>query len=318
MKMRVSVITSIYNGEKHIRESVSSILNQTFTDFEFIIVNDCSTDNTKRILQSFANKDNRIRLINNNKNIGLTKSLNKALKLTKGKYIARHDADDISLPQRLKKQYDFLENNPEIYLVGTSTNLIDEEETFIRKSNTIASYQSIASRLPKKNCIYHPTIMFRNNSKTFYREKFTYAQDYDLYLNLLTNGYQMSNLEDSLVKRRISKKSIGQKNTIQQFLFAQKARKFYQQRLKNGIDEYNNFKPNEILNLSKNSESNEIVKIKIWNAFNKRNLVELRTLLKLYIKNNGPFNQFSPLLIFSYLPKPVREWLITFFSKHLQ
>ncbi len=128
---KVSVIMSVYNGDKYLREAIESILNQTFTDFEFIIVNDGSTDNSLEIIESYD--DERIKTINNKKNIGLTKSLNKALKFAKGKYIARQDADDVSLPNRFEKQVEYLDSHPEVALVGTSVYLIDENGKIIGK-----------------------------------------------------------------------------------------------------------------------------------------------------------------------------------------
>jgi len=106
-KPKISVIMSVYNGEKYLGEAIDSVLGQTFTDFDFIIVNDGSTDGSPGIIQSY--RDERIRVINNEKNIGLTKSLNKAIKESGGEYIARQDADDISLPERFEEQVWFLE-----------------------------------------------------------------------------------------------------------------------------------------------------------------------------------------------------------------
>ncbi|MDD4353774.1 MAG: glycosyltransferase family A protein, partial [Candidatus Nanoarchaeia archaeon] len=124
---RISVIMSAYNTERYIAEAIESILNQTFKDFEFIIIDDGSTDDSLKIIKRYVKKDRRIKLIHNKKNIGLTKSLNKGLKIAKGQYIARMDADDISLPQRFQIQYDFLEKNKDIFLIGTTAFLIDDK-----------------------------------------------------------------------------------------------------------------------------------------------------------------------------------------------
>jgi len=114
---KISVIMSVYNGEKYLREAIESILNQTFRDFEFIIINDGSTDKTSEILSSY--NDPRIVIINNKRNIGLTKSLNKGLKMVKGEYIARQDADDVSLPERLERMVNFLDMNRDVGLLGS-------------------------------------------------------------------------------------------------------------------------------------------------------------------------------------------------------
>ena len=118
---KISVVMAVYNGEKYLREAIDSILNQTFKDFEFIIVNDGSTDRTREILESFI--DPRIVLIHQ-EHMGLTKSLNRGIALAKGKYIARQDADDISMAERLEKQFNFLESHENVALLGTAGHII--------------------------------------------------------------------------------------------------------------------------------------------------------------------------------------------------
>ena len=115
---RVSVIMPAYNVEKYVGEAIESILNQTFTDFEFIIINDGSTDDTAKIINKYAQKDNRIRFINRVDNRGFIASLNECLDVARGEFIAKMDSDDISLPERLKKQVDFLDRNPDVGMVG--------------------------------------------------------------------------------------------------------------------------------------------------------------------------------------------------------
>ncbi|HEY9660554.1 MAG TPA: glycosyltransferase, partial [Allocoleopsis sp.] len=122
---QISVLMAVYNGSRYVAEAIESILNQTFTDFEFLIIEDGSTDNTVQILQDYANRDPRIKLIQNEQNIGLTKSLNKGLKLAQGKYIARQDADDVSLPHRFEQQIAVFAQNPAAVLVSCSLELID-------------------------------------------------------------------------------------------------------------------------------------------------------------------------------------------------
>ena len=117
MNPKVTVLMPVYNGGKYIREAIKSILSQSFTDFEFLIIDDGSTDNSVGIVQSFS--DNRIRLIKNNCNIGIAESLNKGIESSKGEYIVRMDADDISFPDRIKKQVAFMDANPEVGVSGT-------------------------------------------------------------------------------------------------------------------------------------------------------------------------------------------------------
>ena len=109
MKPDISVIMSVYNGEKYLEEAIESVRNQTFQNWELVVINDCSTDSTAEMLADFAIKDERIKVHTNEVNLKLPTSLNKAISLSAGKYIARMDADDICLPDRLEKQYKFMD-----------------------------------------------------------------------------------------------------------------------------------------------------------------------------------------------------------------
>ena len=121
------MVMSVYNGEKYVAEAIESILGQTFSDFEFTIIDDGSSDNTLGIIQDYASRDGRIQLIENEKNIGLALSLNKGIEVSRGNYIARMDADDISLPDRFANQVDFLESHPEIWILGCNVQHIDDK-----------------------------------------------------------------------------------------------------------------------------------------------------------------------------------------------
>lgn len=205
MYRKISVLTTVLNCEKYIAQSIESILNQTFTDFEYIIVNDGSTDNTYRIIQEYASKDNRIIIINNEKNIGIVKSLNKALDIAKGKYIALQDGDDISFPKRLEEQYMFLENNHDYVLVGSNIIVMDEYENFIsepmRPINNLDAKFGLLFR-----CIFsHPSIMYRkkvlddNNLK--YDENYIHAEDFRLITQISQYG-KIFNIKNPLIKYR--------------------------------------------------------------------------------------------------------------------
>jgi glycosyltransferase involved in cell wall biosynthesis len=131
---KVTVLMSVYNGEEHLREAIDSILNQTYKNFEFLIIDDGSTDGSVNIIRSYL--DPRIRLIKNKKNIGITRSLNKGLKLARGEYIARMDDDDIAFPERLEKQVRFLNEHVNVGLVGGSDitiNGVGDEIRFRKK-----------------------------------------------------------------------------------------------------------------------------------------------------------------------------------------
>lgn len=157
---QVSVVMTVFNAEKFVKDAVDSILNQNFEDFEFIIVNDGSTDSSLNILQSFT--DERIILINQH-NYGLSKSLNKGIKAASAEFIARMDADDISLPNRLKTQFDFLNSNSEYGAVGSNANLIDVNAAFLYTSNLPLSWEEIKRRLPE-TMLFHSSVMFRKSA----------------------------------------------------------------------------------------------------------------------------------------------------------
>lgn len=206
MKPKISVIMAIYNEEKFLKESMESILNQKFKDFEFIIINDCSTDKSLEIIKSYSDK--RINLINNQKNMGFLDSRNEALWIAKGKYIAILDGDDISLPKRLSLQYTYLEKNPHIFLVGSSAIYIDENGEELKRFRKYDDYELLAWRLPKSCGIINSSIMFRNDGD-LYDPFFKGAGDYELYLRLLSEGKHLTNLPDYLVKYRVHQGSMS-------------------------------------------------------------------------------------------------------------
>lgn len=147
----ISVLMPAYNAEKYIAESIESILNQTFTDFEFIIIDDCSTDKTWEIIQEYADKDKRIITLKNEKNLGIAGNRNKLVSLAKGKYIVWQDADDISMPYRIEHQYDFMEKNPEVGISGGYLLFFDESRDLC-----VRKYASSDAILRKKIFRYSP------------------------------------------------------------------------------------------------------------------------------------------------------------------
>ena len=228
MNPKISVIMSAYNAEKYVVECIESVLRQTFSDFEFIIVNDFSLDKTSEILNFYSSNDSRIKIINNTENIGLTKSLNIALKESKGEYIARMDADDISMPERFQKQFDFLESNKDHVLVGSWMKIIDENGEEIDEWESEVSNEKIKEKLIRYNPLVHSSIMMRSNPLKKiegYNEGWRYAQDYELYFRLSHAG-KFSNLPDYLIKGRLSKKSITASKNTAQSLCALRARWF--------------------------------------------------------------------------------------------
>ncbi len=204
---RISVIMSVYNGGTYLREAIESILNQTFTDFEFIIVNDASTDNSLETIQGY--QDERISLINNEANIGLTKALNKAMIQARGEFLARQDADDISLPNRFEEQIKYLGKYPEVGLLGTSIYEIDESGNVIGKN--IALAKPGIKDLLKSNKFSHGSVMFRNNiidKLGGYNELLKSSQDHELWLRIAYH-YEVRNLPGIFYKLRSHSNKVG-------------------------------------------------------------------------------------------------------------
>ncbi|MEM2115951.1 MAG: glycosyltransferase [Candidatus Woesearchaeota archaeon] len=191
---KVSVIMSVYNEpESYLRKAIESILNQTYTDFEFIIILDNpKNEKLDKIIKEYLEKDKRIVYLKNIKNLGLAGSLNQGIRIAKGKYIARMDADDISLPNRLKIQVEFMEKNKEIDLLFTFYNLIDEKGKFLGRI-----HPSINGKIhnPKKYFlmnklyIHHPTLLVKSKilKENMYDETLRSSEDYDLWLRLFKN-----------------------------------------------------------------------------------------------------------------------------------
>jgi glycosyltransferase involved in cell wall biosynthesis len=236
---KISVIMAVYNSEKFLRESIESVLNQSFRDFELIFVYDFSKDNSLKIIKEYMKKDKRIKLIINKIKEGPAEARNKGLLAAKGNYIAILDADDIALSKRFEKQYSFLESHTEIFLIGSSAIVIDEEGKRMGLLRKYGNPEKIRKKLEKSNCIIHPSVMFRRNSNLFYRKKFDTSEDYDLYLRILTDYGKIVNFKEPLIKYRISKDSaISTKRNID--FFFNKARVFYFQRRRGEKDDYEN------------------------------------------------------------------------------
>lgn len=215
----VSVLMSVYNGHNYLKESIESILSQTFSNFEFIIVNDGSEDESLDVILDFFQKDRRIVIISQ-QNIGLTKSLNRGINIAQGKYIARQDADDKSRPDRILKEVEFLEANPDYFMVGTAYEVSDEEKMILNGPDVplIIDHSQILSAICKFNPFFHSSVIFRNDAAQlgyFYDTRFGYAQDYELWLRVVRH-YKVQNLPEKLCTRHFCPEAIGRKKHRQQ------------------------------------------------------------------------------------------------------
>ena len=210
----ISVVMSVYNGEKYIREAIESILNQTFSDFELIILDDGCTDHTEEIIKEYTDK--RIRYTKNPGNLGLAGSLNRGLELARGKYIARMDSDDVALTDRLQKQVDYMENHPDVILLGGQSELLQNDIVMKNDFHAPVEDDEIRLMILYHNPFLHPTVMIRGDvvRKNALRYQNRYVDDYDLWIRMLPYG-KMHNLEDTLLKYRVHDNnfSVVNKNT---------------------------------------------------------------------------------------------------------
>lgn len=222
----------VYNGERYLREAIESILRQTFTDFEFLIIDDGSTDASRSIVLSYD--DPRIRLVVNETNIGLTKSLNKGLDLARGEYVARMDADDVSMPERLGRQVDFMDDNPGVWLLGSCSEFIDSTGTTCRRNSSRLTREELYYRLNFGNVFPHSSVMFRRREVMTiggYDESFRRSQDYELWSRISSFG-PVDMLKAVLIKWReadgnISSASRGSQRNDALRVFERNLRKLF-------------------------------------------------------------------------------------------
>ncbi len=313
-KIIISVVMPVYNSGQLIHPTIKSILNQTYSNFEFIIINDASTDNTLETIKKYQTKDKRIIIINNDKNLGISLSSNKGLNIAKGKYIAMMDHDDISLPDRFEKQVNYLEKHKDVFLIGTGNNYIDKDGKILNKIKTLTTSEKIKKEIISgTNRICHPSIMFRNNTEIRYREKIYYAQDVDFFLQLLSENKVLTNIPDILFNYRVHDTQTSMEKRNKQLLFYKKAIEFYHQRIKYGNDEYNIFNPNSILKINpKKTNNKDVLETEIFYNFHKQNFKEVKKYSKKYFKLFGHLNKIMIYYIISFLPKIIINNVLKF------
>jgi len=207
---KVSVLMTAYNEEGYINTSIDSILNQTFNDFELIIVDDCSTDKTWEIIQNYAKKDSRVVAIKNEKKLGISGAINKGLEISRGRYIAKMDADDWAYPYRLGKQVDFMEKNPQVVISGGTMEVCDEKLVVKNKRAYNLTDKEIRKNIFFYNPFCHPATIYKADiaKKVGGYCKTKSAIDYELYFKLGMYG-EFANLPDILLKYRVNSGSIS-------------------------------------------------------------------------------------------------------------
>lgn len=209
----LSVVMPVYNSERFIDEAIRSILEQTFNNFEFIIINDASTDSTKKIIMNY--RDKRIHLLNNNVRRGVAYSLNRGLMKAKGHYIARMDADDLAEPYRFQTQLNYFKKNHQVVAIGSWVEYINSKRKKIIIKKVPLNYREIKRVLMKFNPIIHPTVMIKKSvldNIGYYSEKYNGAEDYDLFLRMACK-YNIANLPLVLLKYRITSDSVSLNKT---------------------------------------------------------------------------------------------------------
>ena len=207
---KISLIMSVYNGEDYLRDAIESVLNQTFKEFELIVINDCSTDKTYEILKRFAELDKRVKVHTNEVNLRLPSSLNKAISYAQGKYIARMDADDICLPERLEKQYKFMENNPSVALSSCRFMTLKNGLVSSGGCGGKSDNESIKALLLVTNPILHPGIIAKADAirSLCYDKNFTCTEDMELWTRFVMAGYDIEIMPEYLMIYRLHNKQI--------------------------------------------------------------------------------------------------------------
>jgi len=217
----VSILMPNYNNEKFITETIESILNQTYTNFEFIICDDCSTDNSWKIIQKFVKKDSRIKAFRNEKNLQIVKTRNKLFTLMseESKYVAIIDSDDVAMSKRLELQVDFLEKHADFGLVGGNLIIIDENSKEIARRSYLNRDSELRKHMLIKNNFAQPTVMMRRSVLDIvgeYSNEFEVCEDWDFWIRCL-NHFKGANLKEITLKYRFSStqsKSVKYRKTI--------------------------------------------------------------------------------------------------------
>ncbi len=224
MPPSITVLMPVYNAEKYLREAIDSILNQTFSDFELLILNDGSLDNSEEVILSYG--DSRIRYIKNEKNIGLVATLNKGLDLIKSEYIFRMDADDISILNRLEIQKNFMDSHPHIGVSSAALERFGNDKAIWqspRLNNEIKAYLLFGSSIAHAPCVFRTKILKENN--IYYRDIHPHLEDYDLWIRLM-KVTDFANIDDVLYRYRVLDHNV---TVLNAFSIIERKKKIYRE-----------------------------------------------------------------------------------------
>lgn len=210
---RVSIISGCFNNEKYLEEALLSVLNQTYKDFEYVVIDDNSTDSSLHILRKWSERDSRLRIIHNTKNLGLANTLNKAIDLTDSDYVVRFDTDDKMYPHRLDRQLTYMQVE-KIELLGSSIKSLNT--CFTKITHYPKEHDAIKLQLLFQTAFAHPSIIFKRNSlgSMRYDSTIKYAEDYDLWVRL-SETVRMGNIREPLIHYRIHSNQISTKKQEQ-------------------------------------------------------------------------------------------------------
>lgn len=208
--MMVTVLMPVYNAGEFLREAIDSILDQTYEEFEFLIINDGSTDSSVNIIESY--EDERIKLVHNTENVGLVKTLNKGIEIAQGKYIVRMDADDIAETNRIEVQLNFMENNYDVAVAGSNVVMFLSDKPLIKRPTDFPTrYSEIRCKLLFESPIIHPAVIIRKNvlleNNYRYRDEYKDTEDYELWMEI-AKEHRVVNISKRLLKYRIVSNSI--------------------------------------------------------------------------------------------------------------
>lgn len=266
MKIDVSVIMSVYNGETYLNEAIESVRNQTFENWELIVINDCSKDSTAEILADFADKDSRIKVHTNEVNLKLPTSLNKAISLSQGKYIARMDADDICLPDRLEKQFKFMEENPDVSLSSCRFMTVKNGVYASGGAGGRCDSEAIKAMLLVTNPILHPGVIAKAEvmKKFNYDTSLTCTEDLELWTRMVMGNQKLQILPECLLIYRLHDKQITSTTLERQHTEVLKIQqKYYATMLREMDDEMKEFYISGIY-FKENADINKFINYTKW------------------------------------------------------
>ena len=310
----VSVITPVYNREKYLVKCIESILNQTYENFEFIIIDDNSSDLTVNIIKDYLLRDSRIKFLENNKNLGATLSFNRGLDIAKGKYIARMDSDDISFLDRFKKQVDIFESWHDLEVLGTGAVLIDHKENEIGRKQFPSNFKKISNIIETGVPVFDPSVMMRSSTLkeiNGFDNRLAPADDYHLWLTLFKQKKIISNIDDYLIKYRLHDSNLSKVASREQLQKSFLALKIYN----------SNFSTDEFFNQKNHLDltSFEELLIKYWDGSNTNKEGSIRIIKEYFSSKEYKLknNEIKVLILLKGLLKKKSFSFLWYLSKFL-